>query len=42
MPVRLRTVLTEIGTLQLWCDDARGGQSWKLEFELRGNDPGAR
>jgi molecular chaperone DnaK (HSP70) len=42
VPVRLRTVLTEIGTLQLWCDDARGGQSWKLEFELRGNDPGAR
>lgn len=42
VPVRLRTVLTEIGTLQLWCDDARGGQSWKLEFELRGNDPGAQ
>jgi molecular chaperone DnaK (HSP70) len=40
VPVRLRTVLTEIGTLQLWCDDARGGQSWKLEFELRGNDAG--
>ncbi len=39
VPVRLRSVLTEIGTLQLWCDDARGGQSWKLEFELRGNDP---
>jgi molecular chaperone DnaK (HSP70) len=42
VPIRLRTVLTEIGTLQLWCDDARGGQSWKLEFELRGNDPAAR
>jgi hypothetical protein len=42
VPVRLRTVLTEIGTLQLWCDDARGGQSWKLEFELRGNDPGGQ
>jgi molecular chaperone DnaK (HSP70) len=41
VPVRLRTVLTEIGTLQLWCDDTRGGQSWKLEFELRGNDPAA-
>ncbi|NLF19605.1 MAG: Hsp70 family protein [Lentisphaerae bacterium] len=38
VPVRLRTELTEIGTLQLWCDDARGGQSWKLEFELRGQD----
>lgn len=42
VPVRLRSVLTEIGTLQLWCDDARGGQSWKLEFELRGNDPGVQ
>lgn len=42
VPIHLRTVLTEIGTLQLWCDDARGGHSWKLEFELRGNDPGAR
>jgi len=41
VPVRLRAVLTEIGTLQLWCDDARGGQGWKLEFELRGNDPGS-
>ena len=36
VPVRLRTVLTEIGTLQLWCEDARGEGSWKLEFELRG------
>ncbi len=36
VPVHLRTELTDIGTLQLWCDDARGtGKSWKLEFELR-------
>ncbi|MBN2449876.1 MAG: Hsp70 family protein [Lentisphaeria bacterium] len=39
VPVRLRTVLTEIGTLQLWCDDVRSESTWKLEFELRGNDP---
>lgn len=38
VPVKLRTVLTEIGTLQLWCEDARGGGSWKLEFELRGRN----
>ena len=38
VPVRLRVVLTEIGTLELWCDDARGGNSWKLQFELRDNE----
>lgn len=37
VPVKLRTVLTDIGTLQLWCDEAAGGRSWKLEFELRDN-----
>jgi hypothetical protein len=36
VPVTLRTVLTDIGTLELWCDDSRGEHSWKLEFELRG------
>ncbi len=38
VPVRLRTELTEIGTLELWCDDARGGNSWRLQFELRDSE----
>jgi hypothetical protein len=41
VPVRLRTVLTEVGTLQLWCHDTRtDGARWKLEFDVRGADRG--
>ena len=32
--VRLRSKVTELGMLELWCV-AVGGQSWKLEFNLR-------
>ena len=35
VPVKLRTDLTDIGTLQLWCDDLNGKNSWKLEFDIR-------
>jgi molecular chaperone DnaK (HSP70) len=35
VPVRLRTELTEIGTIQLWCDQLNGSGSWKLEFDIR-------
>src|SRR5581483_9213602 len=35
VPVHLRAVLTEIGTLELWCVSA-SEQRWRLEFELRG------
>jgi molecular chaperone DnaK (HSP70) len=38
VPVHLRAILTEIGTLELWCvSDAPGGlgERWRLEFELR-------
>ena len=31
-PVRMRAVLTEIGTLEVFC---QGAQRWKLEFQLR-------
>ena len=31
-PVRLRAALTEIGTLEVFCE---GAQRWKLEFQLR-------
>ncbi|MBO4344602.1 MAG: hypothetical protein J5833_02530, partial [Victivallales bacterium] len=37
VPVRLRTVLTAIGTLQLWCEEIGSQRRWKLEFELRDN-----
>jgi molecular chaperone DnaK (HSP70) len=34
VPVRLRSHVTEVGTLELWCV-ARDGQRWKLEFNVR-------
>jgi hypothetical protein len=38
IPVHLRAILTEIGTLELWCvSDAHDGERWRLEFELRGS-----
>jgi len=39
VPVHLRAILTEIGTLELWCvSDAPNAsqERWRLEFELRG------
>ena len=29
-------MLTELGTLELWCVSNEGGERWRLEFELRG------
>ena len=37
VPVHLRAILTELGTLELWCVSQVGDKRWKLEFELRGN-----
>lgn len=34
--VHLRAMLTEIGTLELWCVSNAGPERWRLEFELRG------
>jgi len=34
IPVSFETVITETGTLQLWCV-ARDGRRWKLEFNVR-------
>jgi len=28
-------VLTDIGTLQVWCDETPGKRTWQLEFNLR-------
>jgi len=35
VPITLRTVLTDIGTLQVWCDETPGKRTWQLEFNLR-------
>ena len=40
VPVHLRATLTEIGTLELWCVSDQTNQQWRLEFELRGANPG--
>jgi hypothetical protein len=36
IPVHLRGVLTELGTLELWCVSNTTEERWRLEFELRG------
>ena len=36
MPVHLHAKLTEIGTLDIWCSEAGGGdRQWKLAFDVR-------
>jgi len=35
VPVYLRALLTEIGTLELWCVSDGSREQWRLEFELR-------
>jgi hypothetical protein len=42
VPVHLRAVLTEIGTLELWCVSDATTEQWRLEFELRGAQATAR
>jgi hypothetical protein len=36
IPVWLQSLLTEIGTLELWCVSRDANKRWKLEFNLRG------
>ena len=36
VPVHLRAMLTELGTLELWCVSNAADERWRLEFELRG------
>lgn len=33
--VRLHAKLTEIGTLDIWCAEARGDRTWRLQFDVR-------
>lgn len=37
LPVELRVELTQIGTLQMWCQSVESAQRWKLEFDIRGS-----
>ena len=33
--VRFRTKMTELGALEIWCDEVDGDRRWKLEFSVR-------
>ena len=35
VPVRLHSHVTEVGTLELWCNSTRDDRRWKLEFNVR-------
>jgi molecular chaperone DnaK (HSP70) len=39
VPVRLRTHVTPVGTLELWCVARDGDKKWKLEFNVREGQP---
>ncbi len=38
VPVKLHSILNEMGTLELWCETPDSKNKWKLEFNLRGNE----
>ncbi len=33
--VRFRSKITELGVMEIWCDEVEGSRSWKLEFNVR-------
>jgi hypothetical protein len=35
VPVHLKSVLTDLGTLELWCQAADENRQWRLEFRTR-------
>ncbi|HEY2749647.1 MAG TPA: Hsp70 family protein [Polyangia bacterium] len=35
VPVTLKSRVTEVGTLELWCVEREGGRRWKLEYNVR-------
>jgi molecular chaperone DnaK (HSP70) len=39
VPVKLRSVVTEVGTLELWCVERDGQHKWKLELDVRDKQP---
>ena len=40
--VHLRASLTEVGTLEIWCESRDTPHRWRLQFELRGEEAQAR
>jgi hypothetical protein len=40
VPVRLHANVTEVGTLELWCNSTRDPRRWKLEFNVREGSDG--
>ena len=38
VPVTLHSYVTEVGTLELWCESVDGKYRWKLEFNVRENE----
>jgi len=38
VPVRIRPAVTEIGTLEIWCESRDASRRWKLEFQVRQPD----
>lgn len=38
IPVTLEGIVTEIGTIEIWCVSADGKNRWKLEFNIRENE----
>jgi hypothetical protein len=38
VPVTLESRVTEIGTMELWCQEREGEQRWKLELNIRERD----
>lgn len=34
--IHFRVVITELGTLEIWCEETNGDRRWKLEFSTRG------
>ncbi len=40
IPIRLAVRLTEVGTLELWCDSQQSPHRWQLQFDVRqGTEP---
>jgi hypothetical protein len=35
VPVKLQSKITEVGTLELWCQEKSGAGKWKLELNVR-------
>jgi molecular chaperone DnaK (HSP70) len=35
VPVRLHSIVSDVGTLELWCQSTRDSHRWKLEFNVR-------